>query len=133
MTSLVQQALKQCPSSKIVLSGYSQGGFVVHSSASSLASTPPLGGKAFQLLRASPALTYPACTKLTCDHDLAVIFGDPDNGQAVSNVPASKLKEYCATGDDVCSGTPRTYQITPAHLTYGSDASDAANFIASLL
>ena len=45
MTSLAQQALQQCPNTKVVLSGYSQGGFVVHSAASSLASTPPLGGE----------------------------------------------------------------------------------------
>ncbi|KAL6717915.1 hypothetical protein ACLMJK_004000 [Lecanora helva] len=105
MTSLAQQSLKQCPNSKIILSGYSQGGFVVHVAAQNLSSSPPLG---------------------------AVIFGDPQNGQAVSNIKASNVKEYCAQGDGVCS-TPRTYQITPAHTTYGSNASDAANFIAGLL
>ena len=62
---------------------------------------------------------------------LAVIFGDPQNGQAVANVPAADLKEYCAQGDGVC-GTPRTYQITPAHLSYGNNAADAANFIATV-
>ncbi|KAL9597721.1 MAG: hypothetical protein Q9219_004978 [cf. Caloplaca sp. 3 TL-2023] len=103
MTSLAQQALQQCPSTKIVLSGYSQGGFVVHKAASSLSATPPAA---------------------------AVIFGDPQNGQSVANVPASKLKEYCAQGDGVC-GTPRTFSITSAHLSYGKNAADAANFIAS--
>lgn len=100
MTSLAQQALQQCPSTKIVLSGYSQGGFVVHKAASSL----------------SPAA--------------AVIFGDPQNGQAVANVPAAKLKEFCAQGDGVC-GTPRTFQITSAHLSYGKNAAEAAAFISS--
>ncbi|CAF9934043.1 MAG: hypothetical protein HETSPECPRED_009085 [Heterodermia speciosa] len=103
MTSLVQQALQQCPDTKIVLSGYSQGGLVVHKSASSLAATPPAA---------------------------AVIFGDPQNGQPVANVPAAKLKEYCAQGDGVC-GTPRTFQITAAHLSYGNNAADAANFIST--
>ena len=37
----------------------------------------------------------------------AVIFGDLGNGQTVANVPAAKLKKYCAQGDGVC-GTPRT-------------------------
>ena len=45
MTSLAQQALKQCPNTKVILSGYSQGGFVVHVAAQSLSATPPLGGK----------------------------------------------------------------------------------------
>ena len=64
--------------------------------------------------------------------DLAVIFGDPENGQAVSNIPAANVKEFCAQGDGVC-GTPRTYQITSAHLSYGQNATAAANFIAGLL
>ncbi|KAL8775832.1 MAG: hypothetical protein Q9194_003595 [Teloschistes cf. exilis] len=104
MTSLAQQALQQCPSTKIVLSGYSQGGFVVHKAGSSLSATPPAA---------------------------AVIFGDPQNGQAVVNVPAARLKEYCAQGDGVC-GTPRTFQITAAHLSYGNNAPDAADFISSV-
>lgn len=69
---------------------------------------------------------------LTCDQILAVIFGDPENGETVANVPASHLKEFCAAGDGVC-GTPRTYQITAAHLSYGSNATAAAAFIAALL
>ncbi|KAG7006472.1 cutinase [Physcia stellaris] len=95
MTSLVQQALQQCPDTKVVISGYSQGGSVVHKAGPSLSATPPL-----------------------------------PNGQAVANVPASKLKEYCAQGDGVC-GTPRTFAITSAHLSYGNNAADAASFISS--
>ena len=30
MASLAEQALKQCPTTKVVLSGYSQGGLVTH-------------------------------------------------------------------------------------------------------
>ncbi|KAI4113112.1 MAG: hypothetical protein LQ345_005839 [Seirophora villosa] len=58
----------------------------------------------------------------------AVIFGDPQNGQAVANVPAARLKQYCARGDGVCS-TPRTFRITSAHLSYGNNADDAADFV----
>ncbi|KAL8953270.1 MAG: hypothetical protein Q9222_000875 [Ikaeria aurantiellina] len=104
MVSLVQQALQQCPSTKIVLSGYSQGGLVVHKAAQSLSATPPAA---------------------------AVIFGDPQNGQSVANVPAADLKEFCAQGDGVC-GTPRTFSITSAHLSYGKNADEAAAFIASV-
>ena len=60
----------------------------------------------------------------------AVLFGDPANGQAVTNVP--NLKEFCANGDGICS-TPRTYRITAAHTTYGNNANDAAAWVAGLL
>jgi len=58
------------------------------------------------------------------------LLGDPFNGQSVGSVPASKLKEFCANGDDVCNGSG-TFAITSAHLTYGSNATTAANFIIS--
>ncbi|KAL8808786.1 MAG: hypothetical protein Q9200_004017 [Gallowayella weberi] len=101
MVSLAQQAIQQCPSTKIILSGYSQGGSVVHKAGSQLGTTPIAA---------------------------AVIFGDPSNGSPVTNV--GNLKEYCAQGDGVC-GTPRTYAITAAHASYGrnGDAGDAANYI----
>lgn len=56
MTSLAQQALKQCPNTKLVLSGYSQGGIVVHAAADSLKATPPAGGK-FHALKQPSALS----------------------------------------------------------------------------
>ena len=56
MVSLAQQALQQCPNSKIVLSGYSQGGFVVHVAAQSL---KPAGGKIHYLYLAPSASTEP--------------------------------------------------------------------------
>ncbi|KAI4241117.1 MAG: hypothetical protein L6R40_004756 [Gallowayella cf. fulva] len=104
MASLAQQAVQQCPSTKVILSGYSQGGSVVHKAGPLLASTPIAA---------------------------AVIFGDPSNGQAVTNV--KNLKEYCAQGDNVC-GTPRTYTITAAHGSYrtNGNAADAANYISSV-
>ena len=63
------------------------------------------------------------------DYIVAVIFGDPFNGQPVTGVPAAKLKEYCAQGDSICS---RRRQVGGGHLSYGSNAADAANFIAAL-
>jgi cutinase len=104
MANLTTTALAACPDTKIILSGYSQGGMVVHNAASSLASSQITG---------------------------AVIFGDPFNGQSVDNVDSSKLKEYCATGDEVCSGA-HSFTITAAHLTYGDDASGAAQFISNV-
>ena len=59
-----------------------------------------------------------------------VVFGDPDNGQAVGSIPASKVDSFCATGDTVCDGAGIGGGITSAHLTYGQDASQAAAFVA---
>jgi len=50
-----------------------------------------------------------------------------EDGKARSGtVPASKIQENCATGDGVCDGAGG---ITAAHLSYGSDANEAAQFI----
>jgi len=58
----------------------------------------------------------------------AVLFGDPFNGQAIDGISADNVKTFCAAGDSVCLGTAI---ITPAHLSYGGDAEEAAEFVAS--
>jgi predicted esterase len=107
MASDVKQALAQCPNTKIVVSGYSQGGMVVHNAFSS------------QGLTSSQV-------------SAAVLFGDPFNGQSVGNLPSSAVEEFCASGDSVCDGSG-SFAITQAHLTYGSNADDAATFIIQAL
>ncbi|KAL8986657.1 MAG: hypothetical protein Q9169_008772 [Polycauliona sp. 2 TL-2023] len=111
MVSLVQQALQQCPDTKIVLSGYSQGGSVVHKAGTLLNSATPIAAE-------------PVCTT-------AVLFGDPANGSPVANV--RNLKQYCARGDKVCEA-PKSFAITAAHGSYRSNGNtaDAANYVASV-
>ena len=105
MSKLVTQSLTQCPDSKIILSGYSQGAMVVHNAASQSG--------------------FPAA-KIAG----VVLFGDPLNGSAVKGVDSSKVKEICANGDALCSGGGVV--ITPAHLSYGNNAQEAADFVKSV-
>jgi hypothetical protein len=42
-------------------------------------------------------------------------------------VAASKIMEYCASGDGVCER--HGFYISAAHLSYGADASGASSFI----
>ncbi|KAL9622368.1 MAG: hypothetical protein Q9160_003210 [Pyrenula sp. 1 TL-2023] len=107
MSQVAQQALKACPSTKLALSGYSQGAMVVHSAASQ----PGFPGQSVSSV---------------------VLFGDPLNGQAVQGVDKSKVLEICAQGDALCEGG-RFGGITPAHLTYGDHAQEAAAFVEKMV
>lgn len=57
----------------------------------------------------------------------AVLFGNPDNGQAVPNIDNSNVKTYCHAGDLICEGQPI---VLAQHLTYGEDGPSAAAYIA---
>ncbi|PWY61885.1 cutinase-domain-containing protein [Aspergillus eucalypticola CBS 122712] len=98
MASYVKEALQECPNTKVVLGGYSQGAMVVHYAANEL-SADQLSG--------------------------AVLFGDPLKMESVGKLSSSKVKEFCATGDPVCENG---FNVM-AHLSYGSDAKEAAEFL----
>ncbi|KIK61338.1 carbohydrate esterase family 5 protein, partial [Collybiopsis luxurians FD-317 M1] len=106
MANDLTNAANSCPNAKIVSSGYSQGGQLVHNSA--------------KLISSSVAARINA----------VVIFGDPDDGQAVAQISASNVDVICHTGDDICEGGDI---ILEPHLTYGEDAPAAAEFIVSKL
>ena len=57
-----------------------------------------------------------------------VLFGDPDDGQALTVVPASDVVTYCFDTDLICDGAPI---ILPAHLSYSLNAVAAARFVAA--
>lgn len=86
------------------MSGYSQGGQLVHNAAKPL-----------------PASILAAISSV-------VIFGDPDDGTAVAGASASKTLVICHTGDNVCQ-----YEdlILLPHLTYSENAVEAATFVAN--
>ncbi|KAK6437236.1 hypothetical protein LTR95_006566 [Oleoguttula sp. CCFEE 5521] len=105
MASLAKQALSQCPNTKIAISGYSQGGSVTHYAVKSAGLSPDSVSS-------------------------AVLYGDPMQRQSVGSLPASKVKQFCASGDGVCENG--TFSISAAHLSYTSngDVTAGAQFIA---
>ncbi|KAH8666893.1 cutinase [Xylariales sp. PMI_506] len=105
MVSLLTNATQSCPNSKIVAGGYSQGAAMTHDAVGELSSS--------------------VVSRIAG----IVLFGDTlyqQSGGKITGFPSSDLKIYCALGDLVCDGT---LIITAAHLSYGVDATDAANFL----
>ncbi|KAI9703916.1 MAG: hypothetical protein M1820_005698 [Bogoriella megaspora] len=106
MAQLAAQAVQQCPSTKVVLSGYSQGAQQVHGA----------------LLNMDAATTSKVAA--------AVTFGDPLSKDMPNfqGVPAGNTKIFCATGDQVCNDQ---FIISAAHLSYAqTSTTPAAQFIA---
>lgn len=100
MAKLVKTAKSQCPDSKIILSGYSQGAMVVHNAFSQGVSASDVTG--------------------------AVMFGDPLKTQSINGLGTDKVKEFCATADSIC-GTGDNPQ--GSHLSYGAVAEEAADWV----
>ncbi|KAF1944668.1 cutinase-domain-containing protein [Clathrospora elynae] len=106
MYNLINTAVTKCPSTKIVIAGYSQGAQLVHT--------------ATQGLSAANAAKVSA----------VVTFGDADQDETFGSVAASKVLIICHTGDDIClNGNIITLQ----HLDYQKDAPKAAAFVATLV
>ncbi|KAK7053528.1 cutinase [Favolaschia claudopus] len=110
MATLINTAATQCPSTKIVIGGYSQGAQLTH--------------KAAAMLSASVTARIAA----------VVMFGDPQHvgrstSPPVGTVPDSKVDSFCHTGDIICTGTGGSAQ----HLNYDQDAPTASAFIVAHL
>ncbi|TKA68140.1 hypothetical protein B0A55_06949 [Friedmanniomyces simplex] len=104
LAALVGRAQSQCPNTKLVVSGYSQGGQLVHNAAAMVSASE------------------------TAFVNSVVIFGDPDNGEPVGSIPSSKVLIICHVGDDICLHGDL---VLPPHLTYAVNAQQAANFVVS--
>ncbi|KAJ7111155.1 cutinase [Mycena crocata] len=106
MANLINTAATKCPSTKIVISGYSQGAQLVHNAAEKLSAA------------------------VTARIVAVVVFGDPDRvGRStlppVGTVPAAKVSSFCHAGDIICTGLGGSEQ----HLNYNQDAQAASAFI----
>ncbi|KAF7305391.1 Cutinase [Mycena chlorophos] len=129
MAYMLQNVTAQCPNAPIVAVGYSQGGQIVHNAAQILAAHDP------------SVLTHIKAV---------VIFGDPDEKQALPNeIPPCTIDEICHSGDVVCGSagkdagygsvprlglllaTPFIGLTLPQHLNYQNqtEMDDAARFV----
>lgn len=101
----MNQALQTCPQTKVVMSGYSQGGQVVHNTADALGDS------------------------VMAKINSVVIFGDPKSQTPVAGAEGKTLI-ICHQADDICRNGDL---ILPAHLTYGLlNATQAGQFVAKM-
>ncbi|EEQ86628.1 hypothetical protein RJZ56_002697 [Blastomyces dermatitidis] len=77
MVDLINHSLSQCPESKVVLAGYSQGAAVIHNASRDLRND--------QVAR-------------------AVLFGDPLHDLPLKSLAKDKVMSICAEGDPICRG-----------------------------
>ncbi|PVI01787.1 carbohydrate esterase family 5 protein [Periconia macrospinosa] len=105
MKDLVNQAATQCPSTKIVMSGYSQGAQVAQKAARDLSSTVAA--------RVNAVLT----------------FGDPNRDDPdYGRIPLDKTLIICHDGDNICEGG---IVISAEHRNYEIDAWNAAAWVST--
>ena len=113
---------QQCPSTKLVLGGYSQGAAVVDM----MAGVPPLGNKIGDIGSAAP---LPA--SLQSNIAAVVAFGNPAakfSNPLTSSVFGGRAIDLCKDGDPICSGGRNPF----AHNDYVSAGlvQQAAQFVA---
>lgn len=122
-TNRIAAMAEQCPGTRIVLGGYSQGAAVVDM----LAGVPPLGNKVGNIGSAPP---LPG--SLNSNVVAVAVFGNPatkfGNPVSATGSFAGKAIDLCAAGDPICSDGRNPF----AHTNYESSPfiSQAAGFAA---
>jgi cutinase len=124
-TNYIQQFVSQCPSSKIVLGGYSQGAAVVDM----MAGVPPLGNRVGEIAQAPPL------PQSLLPHIAAVVvFGNPSTKFSLpltGSVFSGRAIDLCKQGDPICSRGRNPF----AHNDYVSAGltDQAAQFVSGLV
>ncbi|MCW2518478.1 MAG: Cutinase [Mycobacterium sp.] len=124
-TNFISSLVAQCPSTRTVLGGYSQGAAVMDM----LAGIPPLGNKIGEVGSAPPL-------PLNLDNSVAAVavFGNPSTKFSIpisNSVFGGRAIDLCADGDPICSRGRNPF----AHTHYESSdfIAQAANFVAGLV
>ncbi|KAI0993453.1 hypothetical protein K3495_g14731 [Podosphaera aphanis] len=99
LLSTTKKAARQCPDTKIILGGYSQGAQLVHNAATRLKS-------------------------LSKRISAVVLFGDPFVNLTFSRIPPSKVLNICHLEDIICRG----FGDVSAHFTYANHSQWATEF-----
>jgi cutinase len=124
-TSYITSLVTQCPSTRIVLGGYSQGAAVVDM----LAGIPPLGQHVGDI-GSSPPLAGNLVSKISA----VVAFGNPATkfgNPLTSSVFGGKAIDLCKDGDPICSRGRNPF----AHSDYVTAGltDQAASFVAGII
>jgi cutinase len=124
-TNHISQMALTCPSTRIVLGGYSQGAAVVDM----LAGIPPLGNKIGEVGSAPPLPS-----SLLPNIAAVAVFGNPAtkfSNPITRSVFGGKAIDLCKDGDPICSGGRNPF----AHSDYVSAGltDRAANYVAGIV